>query len=66
MRKTALAEWILKRAAGSERGGAIYGDLVELAASRGRAWFWAAYVRTLIALIWRTQIAFVIASAASG
>lgn len=63
MGETVLAEWILKCAAGAERGSAIYGDLVELAATRDRTWFWTVYTRTLIALIWRTQIAFVIAVA---
>jgi hypothetical protein len=45
---------MLQRAAGAERGTAIYGDLVELAATRGRTWFWMAYLRTLLAFTWRT------------
>ena len=32
-----------------------------MAAARGRVWFWMAYARTLIALTWRTQAAFLIA-----
>jgi len=54
MRKGSAAEWMLERAAGDVRGVAIYGDLLELAATRGRVWFWMAYVRTLVALVWRT------------
>jgi len=57
MRKTGLGEWILKSAAGQERGTAIYGDLVELAATRSRVWFWVAYTRTLVALTWRIPLA---------
>ena len=60
MRKGGLAEWFLKRAAGTERGTAIYGDLVELATTRSRAWFWLAYARTLLSFTWRTLIAFAI------
>ena len=37
------------------------GDLEELAATRGRLWFWTAYARTLISLGWRTPVAFVCA-----
>jgi len=58
MRKGSAAEWMLERAAGDVRGVAIYGDLLELAATRGRVWFWMAYVRTLVALTWRTPAAF--------
>jgi len=58
MRKGSAAEWMLERAAGDVRGVAIYGDLLELAATRGRVWFWMAYVRTLVALVWRTAAAF--------
>jgi hypothetical protein len=58
MRKGSAAEWMLARAAGDVRGVAIYGDLLELAATRGRVWFWMAYVRTLVALTWRTPAAF--------
>jgi hypothetical protein len=57
MRKDGFAEWMLKRAAGAERGTAMYGDMVEIAAARGSAWFWMAYARTLIALTWRTAAA---------
>ena len=60
MPKTTVAEWILKRAEGAERGTAIYGDLTELATTRGRTWFWLAYARTMVALTWRTVAAFAI------
>jgi len=55
-----LPESLLGSFAGRDRAAAIYGDLVELAATRGRAWFWMAYARTLMALTWRAQAAFVI------
>ena len=62
MPKSGFAEWILKRAAGRDRGTVIYGDLTELAATRGAAWFWFAYARTLLSLTWRTLAAFAIAT----
>ena len=59
MAKRSVSETILRLAAGRDRGAAIYGDLVEMAATRGRAWFWMAYARTLAALTWRTTAALV-------
>jgi len=53
-----LSEALLARLTDPTRAAAIYGDLVELAASRGRAWFWLAYLRTLATLLWRTPTAF--------
>ncbi len=61
--RTAPAEWLLARVAGPDRAAAIMGDLEELAATRGRLWFWIAYARTLITLGWRTPVAFVAGSA---
>ncbi len=58
MRRAGFAEWVLKRAGGAERGTAIYGDLAEMCATRGRGWFAVEYLRTLIRLGWRTQVAF--------
>lgn len=58
--KAGVVEWVLKRAAGDERGTAMYGDLVELRPERGGAWFWMAYARTLVALMWRTPVAFAV------
>jgi hypothetical protein len=55
---TPLAESILAVVAGRERAAALYGDLLELAQSHGRAWFVAAYVRTLFSLTWRPGTAF--------
>ncbi len=63
MSKTTVAEWILKRAAGAGRGTAIFGDLTELAAARGTAWFRFAYARTLISFAWRMPAAFAAATA---
>ncbi|HUD21397.1 MAG TPA: hypothetical protein VMQ60_01000 [Acidobacteriaceae bacterium] len=54
MRKVPLAEWFLSQDIGEERAAAIMGDLEELAATRGRLWFWVEYIRTLIALGWRS------------
>lgn len=54
MRKPPFAEWFLSQDIGPERAAAIYGDLEELAATRGRLWFWTAYLRTIISLGWRT------------
>ena len=54
MRKIPPAEWFLSQGIGLERAAAIMGDLEELAATRGRLWFWSAYLRALISLGWRT------------
>jgi hypothetical protein len=37
------------------------GDLTEMAASRGRLWFFAAYLRTLFSLTWRIILALFVA-----
>jgi hypothetical protein len=54
-----LAESFLALFAGRDRAAAIMGDLEELAATRGRLWFWINYFRALISLGWRTPVAFV-------
>jgi len=51
-------EIVLALTMGRTRAAAIYGDLVELAGTRNRAWFWLTYARTLISLTWRTTLAF--------
>ena len=61
MPKTSSAEALLALFAGSERAGAIFGDLTEMAATRGRLWFWMAYARTLAILSWRIVAAVVVA-----
>lgn len=59
-----LLEALLARLTTPIRAAAIMGDLEELAATRGRRWFWITYTRTLIALGWRTApVAFVLAVA---
>ncbi len=63
MPRRSIAESILARTIGSARAAAIYGDLLELAAARGRLWFLAAYLRTLLALTWRAPAAFLVALA---
>lgn len=54
MRKLPPAEWFLSQDIGRDRAAAIMGDLEELAQTRGRLWFWTAYVRAIISLGWRT------------
>jgi hypothetical protein len=61
MRRAGIAEWMLKHAAGAERGTAVYGDLTEMAGTRGHLWFWFAYARTLFIFTWRTPVAVVAA-----
>jgi len=57
MHKTPPTEWLLARLTTRDRAAAILGDLTEMAATRGRLWFWIAYTRTLITLGWRTPVA---------
>lgn len=57
--KTTPTEWLLARITDPTRAAAILGDLTEMAATRGRLWFWMAYVRTLVSLGWRTPVAFI-------
>jgi hypothetical protein len=61
MPKTSSAEALLALFAGSTRAAAILGDLTEMAATRGRLWFWTAYARTLAILSWRIVAAVVVA-----
>jgi hypothetical protein len=56
-----IAEWLLALFTGSARAAAIMGDLTEMATTRGRRWFWIAYIRTLVSLGWRTPAAIVAA-----
>lgn len=59
------AESLLAQVAGPTRAAAMMGDLDELAANRGRFWFWTEYIRTLVSLGWRTPVAFLMAYAFS-
>jgi hypothetical protein len=61
MPNTSPAESLLALVAGRERAAAIFGDLTEMAATRGRLWFVAAYLRTLVALTWRIVLALFVA-----
>ncbi len=56
-----LPESVLALFAGPTRAAAILGDLTEMAASRGRLWFVAAYARTLFSLTWRIVLALFVA-----
>lgn len=61
MPKRPLAESLLALIAGRDRATTIYGDLTEMAATRGRLWFAAAYARTLFSLTWRIVLALFVA-----
>lgn len=61
MPRPAFAESILALFAGRERAAAIYGDLTEMAATRGPLWFAAAYARTLLSFTWRIVAALFVA-----
>ena len=54
-------EALLALIAGPARAAAILGDLTEMAATRGRLWFYAAYARTLFSLTWRIVLALFVA-----
>ena len=61
MHKTSPTEWLFARLTTPDRAAAILGDLTEMAATRGRLWFAAAYARTLVALTWRIVLALFVA-----
>ena len=61
MPRPSIPESFLALFAGRERGAVIYGDLTEMAAARGRLWFGAADVRTLISFTWRIVVALFVA-----
>ena len=56
-----LPESILALFASPTRAAAMMGDLTEMARTRGRGWFVAAYTRTLLALTWRIVLALFVA-----
>jgi hypothetical protein len=56
-----LAESCLALFAGPTRAAAIMGDLTEMADTRTRLWFAAAYLRTLASLTWRIVLALFVA-----
>ncbi|HEX9198710.1 MAG TPA: hypothetical protein VF865_04070 [Acidobacteriaceae bacterium] len=64
MPNTSPAESLLTLFAGRERAAAILGDLTEMAATRGRLWFWTAYAQTLVSLTWRIVLALFLADIA--
>jgi hypothetical protein len=61
MPSTSPTESFLALIAGPNRAAAILGDLTEMAATRGRAWFWTAYARTLVSFTWRIVLALFVA-----
>ncbi|MGA1983427.1 MAG: hypothetical protein ABSG84_13295 [Acidobacteriaceae bacterium] len=56
-----IAEFVLALFASPGRATAILGDLTEMAATRGRLWFIAAYTRTLFTFTWRIVLALFVA-----
>jgi hypothetical protein len=60
MPKSTPAEWLLARLTDPTRAAALYGDLIELSSTRGRLWFFAAYLRTVGSLCWRPYAAFLV------
>jgi hypothetical protein len=56
-----LPESVLALFAGHDRAAAIMGDLTEMAETRGRGWFAAAYLRTLVTFTWRIVLALFVA-----
>jgi hypothetical protein len=56
-----LPESFLALFSGHDRAAAIMGDLTEMSQTRGRAWFAAAYARTLFSLTWRIVLALFVA-----
>jgi hypothetical protein len=64
MPNTSPAEFVLALIAGHDRAAAILGDLTEMAQTRGRLWFFAAYLRTLFTFTWRIVLAFFCGSTA--
>jgi hypothetical protein len=61
MRSRNLTEFLLTGMIGKERAAAISGDLLELACRRGRFWYYAACVKTVVAFTWRLPTAFLAA-----
>jgi hypothetical protein len=61
MPNTSPVEIFLALFAGPDRAAAILGDLTEMAATRGRLWFLAAYLRTLFTFTWRIVLALFVA-----
>jgi hypothetical protein len=43
--------------AGDDRAAAVFGDLREMAQTRGHGWFVVAYQRTLMSFSWRVVLA---------
>ena len=64
MPNTSFAESILALTTGRDRAAAIYGDLTEMAVTRGTLWFVAAYLRTFFTLTWRIVLALFVADVA--
>lgn len=47
-----MAEWLLSLVLERSRAAAVTGDLLEIGAGRGEAWFWSNVLRTWLASVW--------------
>jgi hypothetical protein len=66
MNTVQLAEWLLRRTTGKDHAAAIIGDLVEIGQRKGRAWFWFAVLRVVLAHLWRPALGIVLAAYSIG
>lgn len=57
MREASIAEWLVARLTHRERAEAIVGDLIEMRAEKGSAWFWLSISRIIFSLGWRSPVA---------
>ncbi len=58
-----IAESLLSLFTGPARAAAIMGDMTEMAQTRGKIYFWIAYIRSLGTFTWRIVLALVVAMA---
>lgn len=63
MNRTSPTEWLLALFAGRDRAAAIMGDMTEMAFTRGKLYFWTAYIRSVGTFTWRIVLALAAAMA---
>jgi hypothetical protein len=56
-----LTEVLLTRSIGAQRAAAIAGDLLELASTRGKLWYFVASAKTVLSITWKLPVAFLMA-----
>jgi len=59
-------EWVLSCFTTRDRAISILGDLLEVAESNGRLWFWTSFARVFFSLAWRKPTALLVAYAIGG